>query len=299
MINVLSLFDGCSCAFVALKNLGIDCTYYASEIDKYAITVSNQNDIIQIGDIRLIDNITLNSIGKIDLLIGGSPCTGFSSAGKMEGLGNEQSKLFFEFVRVLNLVKPRYFVFENVRVNKSIRDIISGHLKVDCIELNSSLVSAQNRVRLYWTNLKPNIKKNDVTISDIITKTEYNLLNYIESEIVPMIDKSIKPSVAKFIQKFHNDIINSDKDFYTMKCKSNYCDCKIGLRKTPTIRANNTSLYILDNNKVYRKITITEAERLQTLPDNYTEGVSYTQRWKMIGNGFTVKIIEGILYDLQ
>jgi DNA-cytosine methyltransferase len=152
-MNVLSLFDGMSCGRIALERLGIPVdNYYASEIDKYAIQVSQANypDIIQVGDVTELDTSTLP---KIDLIMGGSPCQGFSFAGKQLAFDDPRSALFFEFVRCVEELKPKYFLLENVRMKKEYLDVISEYMGVEPIMINSALVSAQNRVRFYWTNI--------------------------------------------------------------------------------------------------------------------------------------------------
>ena len=170
-MRVLSLFDGMSCWRVALEraNIKVD-VYYASEIDKYAIKIALKNypDTIELWDIQNLNKTNLPK--DIDLLIGGSPCQGFSFAGKQLNFKDERSKLFFEYVRILKLTKPKYFLFENVRMKKEYQDVISKYLWVEPIMINSSLVSAQNRVRLYWTNI-PNITQpedKNIVLADIL-----------------------------------------------------------------------------------------------------------------------------------
>src|SRR5574344_2950107 len=155
-MNVLSLFDGISCGQLALQKAGIRVDkYFASEIDKYAIKVTQENfpDTVQLGDVTQWRTWELP---KIDLLIGGSPCQGFSFAGKQLNFSDPRSKLFFEYVKVLQKTKPKYFLLENVKMKQECQDVISRYLGVEPIEINSSLVSAQNRKRLYWTNI-PNV----------------------------------------------------------------------------------------------------------------------------------------------
>ena len=169
-INVLSLFDGMSCGQIALERAGIAVdNYYASEIDKYAIQITQKNypGTVQLGNVtswrdwNLPDN---------DLIIGGSPCQGFSFAGKQLNFEDPRSKLFFEFVDVLKKVNPKYFLLENVKMKREYQDIISEYLGVEPVEINSSLVSAQNRVRLYWTNI-PNVTQPEdkgINLTDIL-----------------------------------------------------------------------------------------------------------------------------------
>jgi len=169
-MNVLSLFDGMSCGRIALERLGIKVdNYYASEIDKYAMTVSAANypDIIQVGDVTELD---LSTLPKIDLIMGGSPCQGFSFAGKQLAFNDPRSALFFEFVRCVEELKPKYFLLENVRMKKEYLDVISEYMGVEPIMINSALVSAQNRVRYYWTNI-PRIeqpKQRGIVLRDIL-----------------------------------------------------------------------------------------------------------------------------------
>ena len=180
-MNVLSLFDGISAGQVALERAGIKVDkYYASEIDKYAIQVTQKNypDTVQIGDVTKVsyengileyENV-MQDVGKIDLLIGGSPCQGFSFAGKQLNFEDDRSKLFFEYVRLLEETKPKYFLLENVKMKKEYQDVITKYLGVEPIEINSALVSAQTRKRLYWTNI-PNIeqpKDKKIMLKDVI-----------------------------------------------------------------------------------------------------------------------------------
>lgn len=266
-INVLSLFDGYAGARVALKRARISVkNYYASEVDKYAIQISSKNypDIKHLGDVTKWGAWKLP---KIDLLIGGSPCQGFSIAGKQLNFEDERSKLFFEYVKILNAVKPKYFLLENVKMKKESRDVISELLGVEPIEINSALVSAQNRPRLYWTNIKIGQPKDQsVLLKDIIFNTAFDKNPYIE----------------KYVS---NRPVNSNsKKFNTLRASA----------------GSRTQGRGVGNNKGYwRKLTPIECERLQTLPDNYTSGVSNTQRYKMIGNGFTVDVITHILRGIK
>jgi len=293
-MNVLSLFDGMSCGQIALERAGIKVdNYYASEIDKYAMQVSKANypNTQYVGSVV---DVKASELPKIDLLIGGSPCQGFSLAGKQLNFDDPRSKLFFEYVRLLNECKPKYFLLENVRMKKEFQDAISSYLGVEPIMINSSLVSAQNRVRLYWTNI-PNIiqpEDKEILLKDILEN------DYADREPKVLIDSSVKPSVANNIETYHNEIIESDKDFYTMKVASGFQDNKIGIKKSVTLRSGNSCAYAYTK-AMYRKLTPIECERLQTVPDNYTSGVSNTQRYKMLGNGWTVDVITHILKNIK
>jgi len=168
-MNVLSLFDGMSCGQIALNKLGIKYdNYFASEIDKYAIQVTQKNypNTKQIGSVV---DVKGEDLPNIDLLIGGSPCQGFSFAGKQLNFDDPRSKLFFEFVRILKETKPKYFLLENVKMKKEYYDVITDILEVEPIEINSSLVSAQSRKRMYWTNIPYIVKPKDknIMLSDI------------------------------------------------------------------------------------------------------------------------------------
>lgn len=169
-MNVLSLFDGMSCGMIALDRLGIKVdNYYASEIDKYAIQVSQANypDIVQVGDITKLD---LSTLPKIHLVMGGSPCQGFSFAGKQLAFDDPRSALFFEFQKAISYLQPKYFLLENVKMKKEYLDIISEYMGVEPIFINSSLVSAQSRQRYYWTNI-PNVEQPEergIVLRDIL-----------------------------------------------------------------------------------------------------------------------------------
>ena len=475
-ITVASMFDGMSCIQQALDRLNIKVDKcYASEIDPYAISVTQYNypDTIQLGDIKEIKG---KDLGHVDLFVGGSPCQGFSFSGHRLNFEDPRSKLFFEYVRVLNEcreINPDiHFLLENVRMSNKSKDVITKYMGVEPININSALVSAQSRNRLYWTNI-PNVKQpqdRGIMLKDILLDGENNLpmysniyggfgekkprvhydksvtirtasggghipsvtkvddkyylkqnqkdhvldptrfkkkytaidgdkaltligsyprlngthvtvddkyylsqkmkdyimadkynnkgeidtdkakcltasyhkmqrsnmASYVSTEHQPLdktnirkllpteterlktvednytaygfqISKSVKPSVAKNIMEQFKEIVKSDKDFYQMKADSGWQDNKIALKKTPSLRSGNSSTYVLDNNDTFRKVTVTEAERLQTINDNLTakgivDGkvvkISDTQRYKMIGNGWTVEVIAEILKNI-
>jgi len=273
MVVVLSLFDGISCGQVALKRVGIKIDkYFASEIDKYAIQVTQKNhpNTIQLGSVTEIKG---NKLPKIDLLIGGSPCQGFSFAGKQLNFNDERSKLFFEFVRLLRECKPKYFLLENVKMKKEYQDIISKYLGVEPIEINSNLVSAQDRKRLYWTNI-PNItqpKDKGILLKSIL-------------EDLPF--RELKPFCFGYYGKkkridFLRDV-NSEKA-YTLT----------------TSRSHTNQYYLNTNRNKMRFLSLIEAERLQTLDDNYTKGIPDGKRFFCIGNGWTVDVIAHLFKSLK
>ena len=301
MINVLSLFDGMSCGRIALDKLDIPCQYYASEIDKYSIKVSQANfpDTIQLGDVTQV--YWKNKI-KIDLLIGGSPCQGFSFAGKHLNFQDDRSKLFFEYVRLLNEVKPKYFLLENVRMKKESEDIISQYLGVSPIAINSSTLSAQNRQRLYWTNIPVSqpedkgIKLKDILEDGLVDRDKSHCLdaNYWKGG-----------NLKSYFEKHRRQLV-FETDPSVVIAQRPRGDNKGGIKalngKTPTLSScsweQNNFLVHADDLK-WRKLSPIECERLQTVPDNYTNHVSNTQRYKMLGNGMTVDVIAHILKGMK
>jgi len=418
-VNVLSLFDGMSGTQMALYNSGIAVDkYYASEIDKYAIKITQKNfpDTIQLGDVK---DIKGKDLPEIDLVVAGSPCQGFSFAGKQLAFDDPRSALFFEFVRILREVKPKYFLLENVRMKKEFQDVISeqissvypeytsgGLFSIEPILINSALVSAQNRQRLYWTNI-PNIEQPEdlgIVLRDVLEDSfvadrdksycidaNYykggNPKNYFEKSrrqlvfdkefdkmttkdgksyaltatyqgavawnsiekkqrtMIPTYDTPKQVGVAADLKGY--DII---KRVYSENGKSptlttmggGHREPKVAVKsmtevrtpeankirrehkkktgkdwsprhmrhlverkddKSNTITANTSKQHTIqieqEEELTWRKLTPLECERLQTFPDNYTEGVSNTQRYKMLGNGFTVRVIEHILKNME
>ena len=185
-MNVLSLFDGMSCGQIALEKLGLNVdNYFASEIDKYAIQVTQKNypNTKQIGSVT---DVKVEDLPKIDLLIGGSPCQGFSTSGKMLNFEDDRSKLFFEFVRLLKETKPKYFLLENVSMKKEWLNIISDLLGVEPIKINSKDFTGQNRPRYYWTNISFN--KYEVKNIPIFFNDEF----FTRVEIVPFVKRKIE-----------------------------------------------------------------------------------------------------------
>jgi DNA-cytosine methyltransferase len=277
-LRILSLFDGISCGQVALERAEIPVeVYYASEIDKYAIQITQKNypNTIQLGDINNIDFTQF--IGKIDLIMGGSPCQDLSIAGKRAGLSGERSGLFYKFVEAIEVIKPKYFLLENnYSMPKQAKEEITRLMKVESIFINSSDFSAQNRKRLYWTNIEANIL--------FTTKNQELVKNIIQDQVEQKFYLS---------EKAYNGIINSS---FSQQKKS-IIDIN---EKSRTLRARDyKGALVIKQNSKYRHLTPIEYERLQTLPDNYTEGVSNTQRYKAIGNGWTVNVIAHIFKHIK
>lgn len=301
-MNVLSLFDGISCGQIALNRANIQYNnYFASEIDKNAIKVTQHHypNTVQLGDVTKIDFIAT----KIDLLIGGSPCQGFSFAGKQLNFDDPRSKLFFEFVRLIDECKPTYFLLENVVMKKEYQDVITQYLGVEPIKINSSLVSAQNRVRLYWTNI-PNVKEpedRNISLSDILED---------DSIINPGAIRGRRLNKATIIGRRLNPDgkrKDYDKDIPITQC--------LEVRATNTNKSNCLTTVDKDNvlttmpigrhpnafkDKLpFRYYTLKEYERLQTIPEGYTSVVSTSQAKKMIGNAWTVDVISHIFSYLK
>ena len=418
-MKVLSMFDGMSCGQIALKRLGIPVkTYYASEIDKYAIEVCKNNfpNTIHVGDITKLDP---KDFMDVDLMLAGSPCQGFSFAGKQLAFDDPRSALFFEFIRLLKAIKPKYFLLENVMMQREFLDVITQQVSdiypehkepgelfggiIKPILLNSSLVSAQSRQRYYWTNIKGIREPKDmgIVLKDILEDNQEfgeapNYLNGMfgdqrrgdmvsdENEKASCLTASMyKGQVSTFVKRSNKpnqvnpskkasgeqphmqdrvfdedgkshaltaafaartnvatkpkqigvavDIKGHDqiKRVYSPDGKSPTLTTMTGGHRQPKIikgaairgrytedgiqqmlelrsddKANSittvqTDSIIHNGNLQYRKLTPLECERLQTVPDNYTQSVSNTQRYKMLGNGWTVDMICHILSYMQ
>lgn len=271
-MNVLSLFDGMSCGQIALNKAGVEYdNYFASEIDEYAIKITKKNypNTVHIGDVTQLDTSTLP---QIDLLMGGSPCQSFSSLGDGSGLEGK-SGLFWQFVRVFKEVKPKYFLLENVGMKKEWADIISKEFGVEPIEFNSNLVSAQNRKRLYWTNIPFTLPiDKGIKLSDVLDDLPFRELRPFMTDYW-----GGKPRIEKGVNCVNN--------------KKSVC---------LTTSAHHPNQYLLNESRdMMRTLSVDEFERLQTIPQGYTEGVSNTQRYKMIGNGWTVDVIEHIFKNIK
>ena len=370
-INVLSLFDGMSCGQIALDKLGVKVNkYFACEIDKYAMQVTQHNfpDTIQLGDVQFVTKETFGN-HKIDLVIGGSPCQGFSFAGKMLNFDDPRSKLFFEYVRLVKDLKPKYFLLENVKMKKESQDIITEYMGVEPIEINSALVSAQTRKRLYWTNI-PNVGQPEdkgIVLKDIIesgmageapvkhTDRNRRHLKDVEGKslctsatmykgagnngmtLIQVDDKLRHPEATKKGYAEAGDGEGLDLTFpqsktrrgRAMKDKSNcltaashemgvveslpdksqtiksqyYKSSKSNFERKGTYHATG----IKQNDLTWRKLTPLECERLQTVDDGYTlvlnengkQLVSDSQRYKMLGNGWTIDVITHIMKNME
>jgi DNA (cytosine-5)-methyltransferase 3A len=324
-LNVLSLFDGMSCGQIALQRAGIKVeNYFASEIDKYAIQVAKHNypNTKHIGSVVDVNG---NDLPKIDLLIGGSPCQGFSFAGKQLNFDDPRSKLFFEFVRLKNECNPTYFLLENVKMKKEYEDIITEYLGVKPIAINSELFSAQDRKRIYWTNINFEAlpTENKLIVEDILEE-EVDVKYYIEPKrSVVICENEVKKRKIAFIgsNSQGNRIYNIHGKSVCLCGEGGGLGAKTGLYALPCLtpdrlekrqngrrfKPSNSKFYtltamdkhgILTDNFI-RKLTPIECERLQTVPDNYTKIASDNQRYRMLGNGWTVDVISHIFGGLS
>jgi DNA-cytosine methyltransferase len=399
-MKVLSLFDGMSCGQLALKKSGIKVDqYYASEIDKFAIkvTMANFPNTIQLGDVTKVNTKDLTGI---DLLIGGSPCQSFSFAGKRKGMSTKdeqeiltldhylqlkregyefegQSYLFWEYMRILHEVQPKYFFLENVIMSEKWEKILSKAIGVNSIEINSALVSAQNRRRLYWTNigLKPSglfghlesiieqPKDRGILLKDIL-ETEVDQKYYLSEKIIAGFEKHKQRHDAKGTgfgyqpkdefskgnslranaaicstdnmlivasrgrnpenPKSRESGLNTEQQLepridgktncLTSVQKDNLVAYGCDFRSDEGFRIRNeeksSTLMARSREDIYgtglvklpmqiRRLTPLECERLQTVPDNYTNYVSDSHRYKMLGNGWTVDVIAYIFQYLS
>jgi len=390
-MNVLSLFDGMSCGQLALKKAGIKVdNYFASEIDKYGIIVSSKNfpNTIHLGSVIDVNGYQLP---KIDLLMGGSPCQSFSFAGKRKGMSTKceteilslnqyldlkndgfefegQSYLFWEFMRLLKETNPKYFFLENVEMGEKWERILSKAIGVNGIHINSALVSAQNRKRIYWTNIglehgglfgdlvsiikQP--KDKGILLKDIL-ESEVDEKYFLSDKMLSYLkgnsqlqkengngfkfdpfddyDQKSKSLTTKPGQRMDDNFIvamrgrnpenpkSRESGLNTQQMieprKDQKTNCLTSVQKDNLVMGcdyrNDEGIRVRENgksgtlaarartdescgqlaivNKTIRRLTPIECERLQTVPDNYTNHVSDTQRYKMLGNGWTVDVI--------
>lgn len=365
-MKILSLFDGISCARVALERAGIPVeAYYASEIDKYAQAVSRKNwlDILQTGSVTRLKYVKEQGIsvqddgehitfgGDIDLLIGGSPCQDLSIAKKnREGLKGNRSSLFYEYVRILNEVKPKYFILENVAsMPKEAKQTITDELfGIEPVMINAALVSAQNRKRLFWVGkldksgiyrqvdiklpedrgillkdiLEENVDEKFVTNMDFTNRFDYTIhetpfakkgqalraTDYKGTHNMVRVGQIGKGGQGDRIYSTEGKSVNLSANGGGRGAKTGLYAVPVALRnrgegKKPeynnTGKANSLTTVqtdsMVDVETVIRKLTPIECERLQGLPDNYTEGISNTQRYKCLGNAFNVDVVAHIL----
>ena len=272
-MNVLSLCDGIRCGRIALDRADVKVDkYYSSEIDKYANQIGQIHypDTIELGDMTKWKEWDINW-SSIDLVIGGTPCQSFSIVGNQSGF-NGKSGLFFDFADIYHNVllhNPNaLFLLENVVMKKEWKDIISNIMGVQPIMIDSALVSAQRRKRLYWTNI-PNI--------ELPQDKGILLRNILEDLPFREIPKCMYSNYGNRARIKGLNYVKNDKS------------------NTLTTNSTHTTQYLLNSEKsLCRLLSVIEYERLQTVPEGYTEGLSNTQRFKAIGNGWTVDVIAHI-----
>ena len=323
-VNVLSLFDGMSCGQIALERVGVDVgNYYASEVDKYAVQVTQKNypDTIQLGDINNWREWDIDW-KSIDLVYGGSPCQGFSFAGKQLAFDDPRSKLFFTFVDICDHIadhNPKIkFLLENVKMKGEYLNEITRIMGVDPIFINSALVSAQNRQRYYWTNIGKPIQPEDkgVSLSEILDPTlpscgvgarivgrRLNDLGKREDfnrdiPISQYLELRVDDKTNCMTTVYKDSVVPYFKTDKRLKIKFNKkkASCLTGGANSGGNHSDMDILVIEPD--VCRRYSVVECERLQTVPDNYTEGVSNSQRYRMLGNGWTVDVIAHIFKGL-
>lgn len=289
-MTVLSLFDGISCGLVALKNLGIEIdTYYAYEIDKDAIKIAMKNhpEIQQRGNVLDAD---FTQYENIDLLLGGSPCQDLSIVMNRDrtGLDGKKSSLFWSYVDALNTVKPHFFLFENVgNMRESDKKIITSALGVEPIKINTSIFLPQNRERLYWTNIPvlPLPQASGLCFADVMEQAAAERYYYQKSfTLEENKDKNVIGTLEINTHEALKRVYSPQGIIGCLTCVSGgYQEKKV---------------YVPEENRV-RKLTPIEYERLQGLPDNYTEGLSNSKRYTVCGNGWSIPVIEHILKGLR
>lgn len=325
-MKVLSLFDWMACGYEALNKAWIPVeVYYASEIDKWAIQIAMKNhpDIIQIGDVC---QVKWEDYSDVDLIIWGSPCQWFSFAWKQLNFEDPRSKLFFEFVRLIKEIKPKYFLLENVKMKKDFIEIINKELRwITPTLIDSSLLSAQHRERNYrvgklqedgtYTKIEiPQPEDKGIYLKDILEENVDESLYFTEEKIKQVASWKCyeKPleRAKTWDEKSDTLTTHCGKDSWWMKLVKIPCGTQLGNSKNRwnaygsekgyTLRACNPNGVVewIEPMKI-RKITPLEAERLQTMPDGYSEGVSNVQRYKMLGNWWTMEVIAYIFTFLK
>jgi DNA (cytosine-5)-methyltransferase 3A len=292
-MNVLSLFDGMSCGQIALDQLDFNVdNYYAAEIDKYAIQVAKNNypNTKHLGDVTELKG---EDLPKIDLLIGGSPCQGFSFAGKQLNFDDPRSALFFEFVRLLKETKPKYFMLENVFMKQEYQDVISEYLGVSPIKIDSKDITAARRRRLYWTNIPvdPLVKK-DVKLSDVL-----------DADAITDKDKAYcltlhQGTLRDYFKKSQSNIVYVPSKLGKYEVVDGKINMKFARGKNPnelfTFNAN-----VPNGRYDFRTLNLSEACALHNVDVSYFEGASKKQAMDMLGNGWTVDVIKHIFKGMK
>lgn len=312
VIITLSLFDGISCGMLSLKRAGIYVDkYYASEINQKSIMIANSNysDIIHLGDVASWKTWDIDW-GSVDLLIGGSPCQGFSNNGKKLNFEDPRSKLFFVYVDILNKIRESNpnvkFLLENVKMKKEWVMTISEHLGVDAVEINSKLLSAQHRVRMYWFNWDADYPVDKgIVLTDILDEVDTS--DYIMDGGL-LFDSRIPESGRKLISNVNGEIRirQATKQGYIVVQDGDGINLSFPTSKTRRGRVIKQASPTLDcscnvcvlHNGAIRYLTVNELERLQTLPVGYTRLVGAVVAKKAIGDGWNVDTVVHLLRGL-
>lgn len=273
--NVLSLFDGMSCGQIALQKARIDYdNYLASEVDKFAIQmcIDNFPETIHLGDVCGVNG---GSLPTIDLLIGGSPCQGFSFAGKQLNFSDPRSKLFFEFVRIKNEIKPKWFLLENVFMKKEYQDVISHSLGVEPVRINSNLYTEMNRDRLFWTNIPIDLKpvKRHPTV---ILQNDECFATVGTSKNRTVVERS---NIMALTATMHKGLCAAGRPMVAKK--------------------EAIGMNFFEAKQLVRMLTVDECRKLQGIPDEYRMSVSRTQALKALGNGWTIDVIVDIFKGIS
>lgn len=315
MRTVLSLFDGMSCGRLALNRAGIHYErYVAAETDRHAIAVSTRNfpDTIHVGDVSAWRGWDIDW-STVDLILAGSPCQGFSFAGKGLAFENPRSKLFFTFVDILRRVQtvnPSVnFLLENVTMTRRNSDTITEILGVEPVSINSALVSAQNRNRLYWASWRFKAPPDaGVTLKHIVEEPFVGCARIVGRRINPETGRrddynpDVKPEQRIELRPDEKSetltTVQKDNVLVLQRPRGkNAGGYKALTGKTPTLSANawEQNNYLVFDKSLYRKFTPEECEALQTVPRGFTAGVAATQRYRLLGNGWTIDVISHIL----
>ena len=305
-MNVVSLFDGISCAQIALTQLGLeDYRYFASEIDKNVIALTKHNfpDTIHVGG---VENLRGDTLSSVDLVCGGSPCQSFSVGGKGKEFDDPRGKLVFEFIRIVKQCQPQYFLLENVKMSPKCADFISEQLGVKPILVNSNVVSAQSRERLYWTNISFDVntwRVKSPMVKDILDETPdpSDIVSF--QDVIAVERRLSKSLLLPWAGILTPAMYKKNRSF------SKISDFPQGNRiydsehKTSTLMANSggrgNKANLVYHNGVIRKFSRAERERLQTIPVGYTNSMKKSHAYTAIGNGWTVEVIKNIFKNME
>lgn len=300
-LTALSLFDGISCGRVALQRLGIPIqTYYTSEIDKYAVAISDYHfpDTVKLGDVTAWESWDID-FSQIDLILGGFPCQSWSANGHLNGIEDARGQLVYPMLKILERVRQANpdvkFLFENVNMKQQFRDFLTELIQIEPVLINSALLSAQNRERLYWTNIPIDNQPEDLGLSmDDILESERVL-----PSLYYDVGADYTGKTTGHVADLHININQSEKRVYSSDYKCPTLTTMQGGNRQPKVMIGE-----VDAEHIIRRLTPLECERLQTLKDNYTSkgfmndkvvSISNSQRYKTVGNGWTVDVIAHIL----